>query len=172
MASVQADLFRKPNQFIVGGRATFEPERFHHPTQVPSREPLGLKLGGLEGAARGIRTRHARPEVVVRPHGHVRQFNRLANPVHRRALVDAVLLHPSLEALELAAHLVRDFQVLAVHLLQSLEDRLQAPRPPTPRVREMNDLNWGLKRRRFPPRLGSTVGTLSLFGQQPRADAD
>src|SRR2546425_11479388 len=160
----QPDLLREPDEFVVRGRPTFEAERLHHATQISSRELLGLKLGGLERTASGIRTRHARPQIVVRPDGHLCQLDRLASPVQCAAFVHVVLLHPFPEALELPAHLVRHLEVLPVYLLQSLKDRLQAPRPPAPRIREMNDLNRSLERRRFPPRLASTVGTLRLFG--------
>src|SRR5207249_5791905 len=39
---------------------------------------------------------------------------------------------------------VRDPEVVAVDLTKALEDRLEAPRPPAPGVREMDDLDWRL----------------------------
>src|SRR5207247_7990386 len=73
-----------------------------------------------------------------------RHRNGLDDPVHGGTLVHPVLTHPSLEGLELPAHLVRDPEVVAVDLTKALEDRLEAPRPPAPGVREMDDLDWRL----------------------------
>src|SRR5438094_5633335 len=55
--------------------------------------------------------------------------------------VDSVFLHPCLQGLELATHLVGDLYVVTVDLSQTLKDRLQTPGPPAPRIREVDDLD-------------------------------
>src|SRR5207249_5799150 len=126
---------------------------FHHPTEVFRRLVLGLQRRRLERLACGERALDLASEVVIGLHRHVRQRDGFENPVDRAPFVDSVFLHPCLQGLELATHLVRDLHVVTVDLSQTLKDRLQPPGPPAPRIREVDDLyrrgpTW--PSRRFP----------------------
>src|SRR2546427_2192560 len=139
--SVEPDLRAQFHEGVIRGGKTFEPEGFHHPTEVFRRLVLGLQRRRLERLACGERALVLALEVVIGLHRHVRQRDRFENPVDRAPLVDSVFLHPCLQGLELATHLVRDPHVVTVDLSQTLKDRLQPPGPPAPRIREVDDLD-------------------------------
>src|SRR5206468_6577144 len=135
--SVSAQL----HEGVIRGGERFEPEGFHHPTEVFRRLVLGLQRSGLERLACGERALDLASEVVVGLSGHVRQADGFENPVDRAPFVDSVFLHPCLQGLELATHLVRDLHVVTVDLSKTLKDRLQSPGPPAPRIREVDELD-------------------------------
>src|SRR2546427_6364016 len=71
---------------------TFQPEGFHHPTEVFRRLVLGLQLRRYEGLTCRERALDLTSEVVVGLQRHVRQRDGFANPVDRTPLVDTVFL--------------------------------------------------------------------------------
>src|SRR3989442_4747766 len=149
--SVEPDLRAQFHEGVIRGGKTFEPEGFHHSTEVFRRLVLGLQRRRLERLACGERALDLASEVVIGLHRHVRQRDGFENPVDRAPFVDSVFLHPSLQGLELATHLVRDLHVVTVDLSQTLKDRLQPPGPPAPRIREVDDLDWRGPTRPAPP---------------------
>src|SRR2546422_5732597 len=144
--SVEPDLRAQFHEGVIRSAETFEPEGFHHPTEVFRRLVLRLQRRRLERLACRKGALDLASEVVIGLHRHVHQRDRFENPVDRAPFVDPVFLHPPLQALEFAAHPVGDLHVVTVDLPQTLKDRLQPPGPPAPRVREVDDLD-----RRGPP---------------------
>src|SRR2546428_40127 len=138
---VEPNLGSQFHEGVIRGGETFEPEAFHHPTEVFRRLVLRLQLRRLERLACRERALDTASEVVIGPHRHARQRDGFENPVDRAPFVDAVFHHPPLQALEFATHLVRDLYVVTVDLSQTLKDRLQPPGPPAPRICEVDDLD-------------------------------
>src|SRR6267378_474728 len=138
---VEPNLSAQFHKRIIRRGETLEPEGFHHPTEVFRRLVLGLQLRRYEGLTCRERALDLTSEVVIRLHRHVRQRDGLKNPVDRTPLVDTVFLHPPLEGLEFATHLVSDLHVVTVDLSHTLKDRLEPPGPPAPRIREVDDLD-------------------------------
>src|SRR5206468_2337129 len=74
-------------------------------------------------------------------------------------------LHPFVELAERPAHSVRDAHLVTIYFLEPLQDRLEAPRPPAHRVREVDDLNPRVGCHEFPR---ATIARVGLEGDGRR----
>src|SRR2546422_11757952 len=95
--SVEPDLRAQFHEGVIRSAETFEPEGFHHPTEVFRRLVLRLQRRRFERLACGERALDLASEVVIGLHRDKRQANGFQNPLDRAPSVDSGFTYPSLQ---------------------------------------------------------------------------